>query len=101
MVETLANQAGPTIAWLEQMGVRFDFLPTQFLTRSQPRLFPVGGGAALVEALAALAARAEGLKVDFLYDTAAQDLVRGNDGSRSGVITGVRVKPRGGAVPPY
>ena len=90
VVETLANQAGPTIAWLEQMGVRFDFLPTQFLTRSQPRLLPVGGGAALVEALAA---RAEGLKVDFLYDTAAQDLVRGSDG----VVTGVRVKPRGGA----
>ncbi len=89
VVETLANQAGPTIAWLQQMGVRFDFLPTQFLTRSQPRLLPVGGGAALVEALAA---RAEGLQVDFLYDTAAQDLVRGSDG----VVTGVRVKTRGG-----
>ena len=90
VVETLANQAGPTIAWLKQMGVRFDFLPTQFLTRSQPRLLPVGGGAALVEALAA---RAEKLDVDFLYDTAAQDLDRGSDG----VVMGVSVKTRGGA----
>ena len=90
VVEALADNAGPTIAWLKSMGVRFDFLPTQFLTRSQPRLLPVGGGAALVEALAA---RAENLAVTFLYDTAAQDLVRGDDGS----VSGIRVKARGGA----
>ena len=53
VIGTFAEKAGPTIAWLKGMGVRFDFLPTQFLTKSQPRLLPVGGGAALVEALAA------------------------------------------------
>lgn len=88
VIETLAANAGATIAWLKQFGVRFDFLPTQFLTRSQPRLLPVGGGQALVEALAA---RAEKLGVTFHYETAAQDLVRGEDGA----ITGVWAKTRG------
>lgn len=88
VIETLAANAGPTIAWLKKLGVRFDFLPTQFLTRSQPRLLPVGGGQALVEALAA---RAEKLGVEFLYETAARDLVRAEDGT----VCGVGVKPRG------
>ena len=55
LLETFANAAGPTVAWLKGFGLRFDFLPTQFLTKSQPRLLPVGGGLALVEALAARA----------------------------------------------
>jgi tricarballylate dehydrogenase len=90
VIETLAVNAGPTIAWMKTMGVRFDFLPTQFLTRSQPRLLPVGGGEALVEALAA---RAEKLEVTFHYETAAQELVRAADGT----VAGVWAKTRGGA----
>lgn len=88
VIETLATNAGATIEWLKDFGVRFDFLPTQFLTRSQPRLLPVGGGEALVEALAA---RAERLGVSFHYETAAQDLVRDEDGT----VTGVWIKTRG------
>lgn len=90
VIETLAANAGPTVAWLKKFGVRFDFLPTQFLTRSQPRLLPVGGGEALVEALAT---RAEKLEVTFHYDTAAQELVRVDDGA----IAGVWAKTRGQA----
>jgi tricarballylate dehydrogenase len=70
-IATFADQAGPTIAWLKGFGLRFDFLPTQFLTKSQPRLLPVGGGLALVQALAA---RAERLGVRFFYETTAQRL---------------------------
>lgn len=70
-IETFATKAGPTIAWLKGFAVRFDFLPTQFLTKSQPRLLPVGGGLALVEALAR---RAEQLGVVFFYDTTAMRL---------------------------
>jgi hypothetical protein len=43
-IETFAAEAGPTIAGLKGLGVRFDFLPTRFLAKSQPRLLPVGGG---------------------------------------------------------
>jgi tricarballylate dehydrogenase len=83
VIEALATNAGPTVAWMKGMGVRFDFLPTQFLTRSQPRLLPVGGGLALVEALAA---KAEALGVRFHYETAAQTLLRQDDGSVCGVV---------------
>lgn len=83
LIGTFAEKAGPTIAWFKGMGVRFDFLPTQFLTKSQPRLLPVGGGAALVEALAA---RAEALGVTFHYETTAQRLVQDDLGRVTGIV---------------
>lgn len=83
VIGTFADEAGPTIAWLKGLGVRFDFLPTQFLTKSQPRLLPVGGGAALVEALAA---RAEALGVAFHYETTAERLMQDEDGRVTGVV---------------
>ncbi len=81
-IGSFAEQAGPTVAWLKSFGVRFDFLPTQFLTRSQPRLLPVGGGLALVEALAA---EAERLGAQFRYDTTAIGLLQAQDGRVCGV----------------
>ena len=87
-IETFATQAGPTIAWLKGLGVRFDFLPTQFLTKSQPRLLPVGGGLALVEALAA---RAEALGVCFFYEATATKLETNEDNR----VTGMRARIRG------
>jgi len=88
LIERFAAGAGETIAWLEGMGVRFEFLPTQFLTKSQPRLLPVGGGRALVEALAA---QAEKRGVQFFYETAAVALQQ-DDG---GQVTGLKVRRRG------
>jgi hypothetical protein len=52
MIARFAAEAGPTVQWLKRAGVRFDFLRTQFLIGTQPRPLPVGGGLALVEALA-------------------------------------------------
>jgi tricarballylate dehydrogenase len=88
VIQAFADAAGPTIAWLKGFGVRFDFLPTQFLTKSQPRLLPVGGGQALVEALAA---RAEKLGVTFSYETTASSLVTDDDGR----VTGLDAKRQG------
>ena len=90
-IETFANAAGPTVAWAKGFGVRFDFLPTQFLTKSQPRLLPVGGGQALVDAFAA---QAEKLGVEFLYETTAVALLRDAEGR----VTGLRAKGRDGAM---
>lgn len=91
-ITTFAEEAGPTISWLEGIGLRFDFLPTQFLTKSQPRLLPVGGGLALVEGLAA---RAESLGVTFFYETTGTGLERNDDGQ----VTGLNARIRGeGAV---
>ena len=86
-IETFATQAGPTIAWLKGLGVRFDFLPTQFLTKSQPRLLPVGGGLALVEALAA---RAEALGATFFYETTATRLAVDEDNRVTGIYARLR-----------
>ena len=86
---TFADQAGPTIAWLKGFGLRFDFLPTQFLTRSQPRLLPVGGGLALVEALAA---QSERLGVRFFYETTAQRLELDEDGRVVGLLARSRTE---------
>lgn len=86
-IETFAAQAGPTIAWLKGFGVRFDFLPTQFLTKSQPRLLPVGGGLALVEALAA---RAEALGVRFFYEATARRLETDADNRVIGLLGRIR-----------
>ena len=87
LIETFAQQAGPTIAWLKGFGLRFDFLPTQFLTRSQPRLLPIGGGLALVEALAA---KAEALGVRFFYETTASRLDVDEDNRVVGLVGRIR-----------
>lgn len=83
LIEAFSGAAGATIAWLEGLGVRFDFLPTQFLTRTQPRLLPVGGGAALVEALAT---QAEKLGVSFFYETTATGLCLDDGGKVTGLV---------------
>ena len=73
LVSTLANQAGPTIQWLKSFGIRFEALPTYFVTAAAPRLMPVGGGLALIEALRAQALRG-GVRI--LYETTATQLMR-------------------------
>lgn len=88
-IATLADQAGPTIGWLKGFGLRFDFLPTQFLTKSQPRLLPVGGGLALVEALAE---HAERLGVRFHYETTAQRLDLDEDRRVTGLFARSRTE---------
>jgi tricarballylate dehydrogenase len=82
-IQTFADMAGPTVAWMKGFGVRFDFLPTQFLTKSQPRLLPVGGGQAMVEALAT---RAETLGVRFFYETTATALEQDESGRVTGLV---------------
>lgn len=91
LIAAFAAAAGPTIKWLKSFGVRFDFLLTQFLTKSQPRLLPVGGGLALIEALAAAA---EQIGAKFLYETAAIGLIQESGGR----VVGVRAVTPGNRV---
>lgn len=88
-IATFAGEAGPTVEWLKSFGIKFDFLPTQFLTRSQPRLLPIGGGLAMIEALAAFA---EKKGAQFVYEMAATGLIRNG----AGAVTGVRAVAKGG-----
>ena len=83
LISAFADASGPTVQWLKTFGVKFDFLPTQFLTQSQPRLLPIGGGLALIEALAA-AAELKGVR--FFYQTTATALLQ----SEQGAVIGLR-----------
>ncbi len=89
LIAAFANGCGPTVQWLKTFNVRFDFLPTQFLTKSQPRLLPIGGGLALVEALVAAA---EKKGVQFFYETTAAALLQ----DEQGAITGLRASDKSG-----
>lgn len=73
LVSTLGAKAGETVSWLKQYGIKFDFLPTYFITAAAPRLMPVGGGLAMIEALRAHAV-AHG--VTYLYETTARGFTR-------------------------
>ena len=99
VVATFAEEAQPTLRWLQGMGVRLEKLEVPFLTRVQPRMAPHGGGFALVEALATEFEKNGGT---IHYNTAAQALIQNDDGAVVGVrATGPRNKPleyRGKAV---
>ncbi len=90
VISALATAAGPTLRWLERAGVKFDFLPTAFLTTTTTRLLPVGGGLAMVEALTAKA-REKG--VTFLFETTARKLLTDSDGT----VVGISAATRSGA----
>jgi len=89
-IETLAQDAGSTLRWVEEKGVEFDYLPTMFLTASKPRLLPVGGGRAIIDALS-LKARALG--VEIIYESTAWDIVLDDEGA----VSGLKVRIKGGA----
>ncbi len=82
LIGTLTERAGPTLQWLKGFGVRFDFQPSYFITTCTTRISPVGGGLALVEALAA---EAERLKASFFYRTTARHLLTDGEGRVCGV----------------
>ncbi len=84
LVSTLADNAGPTVAWLKKYGIHFDFLPTYFLTAAAPRLMPVGGGLAMIDAL-----RAHALKqgVTYFYEMTARALQRQAANGKTTVVT--------------
>lgn len=82
VIAAFADNAGSAIRWLKTFGIRFDFLPNYFLTACQPRMGPVGGGLALVEALGNWV-EANGATVH--YQTTARRLLHGPDGAVAGV----------------
>ncbi|CAI9410167.1 FAD-dependent oxidoreductase [Nocardioides sp. T2.26MG-1] len=81
-VAELAAEAPGTLAWMTGHGMRFDVLPTPFLTTSTTRMAPVGGGLAIVETMGKAA---RGLGVEFHFETTARSLVVDADGGVAGI----------------
>ncbi len=77
----LAAEAPAAARWLERHGVKFHS-PGYYLSAGPTRIQPVGGGAAIVAALAG-AARAAG--VEFHYGCRAERLLGGPSGAIEGV----------------
>lgn len=76
--QRLAEQAGPTLRWVQSKGVEFGELPTIFLTQARPRLLPVGGGRVVLDTLLADAER-RGVTVG--YGSTAHRITLDTDGS--------------------
>ena len=77
----LAENAVPTIRWLQRHGVEF-IAPLYYLSAGPARIQPVGGGGAIVEKLRAAAKRAG---VNFLYESPVNRLVMTWDRRVAGV----------------
>ncbi|MBC9735188.1 FAD-dependent oxidoreductase [Nocardioides marmotae] len=90
-VAELAAHAPATLAWMSGHGMRFDALPTPFLTTSTTRMAPVGGGLAIVETMGRAA---RGLGVTFHFETTARELLTDADGA----VVGVRARTADGPV---
>jgi tricarballylate dehydrogenase len=81
IIERLAREAVPTLAWLQRYGVTFHRPLTYFLTAAAPRIQPMGGGAAIVEQLAT----ALGRQIPTLFGIAAERLVLDDHGAIAGL----------------
>jgi tricarballylate dehydrogenase len=80
---TLAENAVPTIGWLQTQGLEF-VNPVYYLSAGPARIQPVGGGSAIIEKLVEAAKRA-GVKV--LYETQVSRLIMAAESHRiSGVV---------------
>jgi tricarballylate dehydrogenase len=77
LVSMLSSMAPPTVDWLQSFDVKFEALTTYFMTAKAPRIMPVGGGLALIEALRAAALK---LGVRIRYETTATGLSRVDGG---------------------
>lgn len=82
----LTQEAPATVAWIRSHGIEF-IQPPYYLAKGPPRIQPVGGGTAMIEALTQ-AARQAG--VDFLYDCSAREIT-----SENGSIAGLLVERHG------
>jgi len=91
LIATIAREAPIALQWLESFGVTFDFLPNYFINESTTRMAPVGGGRALVEALASYAESVPEA-ITIFYQTTAKGLIHDANG---GAVVGVQAVGKG------
>jgi tricarballylate dehydrogenase len=84
LVAALVREAPATLQWLLTFGVKFDVLPLYFLSQTASRRAPIGGGLALIEALAGYAENYPD-QVRFYYETRAHGLIQDDAGRVAGI----------------
>lgn len=85
IVMRLSDEAGNTLSWLGEQGIKFDYLGSgPFMTQSTTRMIPVGGGWEFVETLGK---RAKDLGAQFFYETTALSLLVDDEGAIAGLRT--------------
>jgi tricarballylate dehydrogenase len=82
IVTALAEAAPPTMSWLKSHGIKFTFHSPMLLQKGPERMGPSGGGVAIVEALAA---SAEKLGVEMMYNTTGRSLLMDDAGNIRGL----------------
>jgi tricarballylate dehydrogenase len=82
LIATFASKAPEALAWLQDFGVRFDYLPNYFISRSTPRIAPLGGGLAIVEALSEWV---DNNGATVFYQTTARRLIEDDNGQVVGL----------------
>jgi tricarballylate dehydrogenase len=82
LISQFATQVPPTIAWLKSFGLRFAKQSSYKFTQDTSRVYPDGGGLAIIERLAA---EAKSLGAKTFYRTTAIAFLRDNSIRISGV----------------
>lgn len=82
LVGAIAEEAPQTMHWLKEHGIKFTFHRPMLLQKGPERMGPSGGGLAIVEALAASAER---LGVDIMYQTTGRSLLQDDAGNIRGM----------------
>lgn len=83
LITTLADGSPDALQWLENVGVKFSEMPGYFLTTSTSRIVPIGGGLAIIDALAEYFECKGG---QIMYQTTAKDLTRDACGRINGIL---------------
>ncbi len=89
LIGELEESAGPTLAWLKEMGVTFTPIESPFLVKATTRWAPSGGGLQLIESLMR---RFEKLGGEVRYETAALAL---EIDQTTGQVAGLRCRAAG------
>lgn len=83
LISLFAAQVPPTIHWLKSFGLRFNRQSSYKFTQDTRRVYPDGGGLAIIERLAAEAKR---LGAKTFYRTTATELLCDRSGRIAGVV---------------
>jgi fumarate reductase flavoprotein subunit len=91
IVRTLVDKSGDTVRWLEEMGVKFDWILPLYPNQA-PLVFHYSKGGSGTAVIKALVKKCEDLGVPLLCQTAAKRIFTSEKGSVTGVLAATKGK---------